>query len=369
MIIRRLLRYYYRNAFDAEAGGGGTEAPAVEQAADAAPAAAAVESAPAESGKPSTMLEAMQRVWERDDHGRFAGGVKEVPAAPAPVAAQTAPADPAKAAAQSGQPAAPAAPKPEGEDLLTMPEGLGQKAQERFQKLATANRELAEKFQQAEQQVAYVRETFQSHGVRQDQFEQAVQVIGAMNRGDFAAAQKILSEQLRQVSLLTGQTVTGLDALAEFPDLRQSVDGFQMTEAAALELARMRKTQAAIQQRTQQQRAQQETQQREQQTFQKAQADVDAWTRSMAAQDIDWPAIEEQLLPDIGNLLKGVPPSSWVGVLQAQYSVLKRAAQRFKGSAAPAPAEPTPLRPVGASATQRAPQSMAEAMWGKSLSA
>lgn len=369
MLIRRLL-HRYRNSFDTEpAGGGGAPEPvAAEPVADAAPAPAAPD---AGESKPGSMLEHLQRVWDRDDKGRFAGGVKEVPAAPGdPAAAQAAPADPAKAAAQTGQPAAPAAQaKPEGDDLLTMPEGLGQKAQERFQKLATANRELTEKFQQAEQQVSYVRETFQTHGVRQDQFEQAVQVIGAMNRGDFAAAQQILSEQLRQLSLMTGQTVPGLDALAEFPDLRQAVDGFQMTEAAAIELGRLRKSQEAIQQRNRQQQEQQQAQQREEQVFKKAQADVDAWTRRMAGADMDWPVIEEQLLPDLGRLLQGVPPHAWLGVLEAQYSVLKRAAQKFKGSVAAAPAEPVPLRPVSAGATQRAPQNMAEAMWGRNLGA
>ena len=372
-LLRRHLRM---NALDPDAGGGGGFSP--EPAGDSdGGSAAASPSAPAAQpaapqqqaeAKPGSMLEAMQRVWDRDDKGRFAGGAKQVPSAPGdPAAAQAAPADPAKAGVQSGQPAAPVAPaKPEGDDLLAMPEGLGQKAQERFQKLATANRELSERFQQAEQQVAYVRETFQSNGVRQDQFEQAVQVIGALNKGDFATAQRILSEQLRQVSLMTGQTVPGLDALAEFPDLRQAVDGFHMTESAAVELARLRKTQEALQQRSRAEMEQRQAQQREQETFSRAQADVDAWTRKMAAQDIDWPAIEEQLLPDIGKLLQGVPPSSWLGVLEAQYGALKRAAQRFKGSAAPAPAEPAPLRPIGAGATQRAPQSMHEAMWGQS---
>ncbi len=350
------------NALDPDSGGGGGAPEPVAAPAEAAPQSA--EPASAGEPKPSSMLEAMQRVWDRDDKGRFAGGVKEVPAAPGEPAPAAEPAKPAEVAAAQPAPA-----KPEGEDLLAMPDGLGQKAQERFQKLATANRDLTERFQQAEQQVAYVRETFQANGVRQDQFEQAVQVIGAMNRGDFASAQRILAEQLRQVSLLTGQTVPGLDALAEFPDLRQAVDGFHMTEAAALELARLRQSQSAIQQRAQQQREQQQAQQREQETFTRAQADVDAWTRKMAAQDIDWPAIEEQLLPDIGKLLQGVPPSAWLGVLEAQYGTLKRAAQRFKGSAAPVAAEPVPLRPVGAGATQRAPQSMAEAMWGKALSA
>lgn len=352
-------------AFEGDGGGGSSGGDVVDTV--AAPASApAVESAPAAapaavggaSDAPQTMLDAMQRVWDRDDKGRFAGGVKEVPGGTA--AAPGTPAVPA-AAATPGQTAAPKA----EDDPTAMPEGLGQKAQERFQRLATANRELTERATMLDQQVSYVRDTFQQHGIRQDQFEQAVGVISAMNRGDFAAAQHLLGEQMRQLSLLTGQPVAGLDALADFPDLRQQVDGLQMTEQTAMELARLRKTQHVMQtQRQEQEREHQQTQQRQQQ-FQTAQNGVDAWVKEMAGKDIDWPAIEEQLLPDIGNLLKGVPPQAWLGVLQAQYSVLKRAAGTFSRRAAPA-AEPVPLRPMAGGATQRVPQNMHEAMWGSS---
>lgn len=365
--LRRLFRRIVMfQAFEGDGGGaaGGdvvdTAAPAPAPAADSAPTPAPAEGGAADA--PQTMLDAMQRVWDRDDKGRFAGGVKEVPGAPAAAPGAPAAAPAATAAPVPGQ--QPSAPKPE-EDLTAMPEGLGQKAQERFQKLATANRELTERASMLDQQVSYVRDTFQQHGIRQDQFEQAVGVISAMNRGDFAAAQQMLGEQMRQLSLLTGQPVAGLDALADFPDLRQRVDMLQMTEADAMELARLRKTQHVMQtQRQEQEREHQQSQQRQQQ-FQQAQNGVDAWVKEMAGKDIDWPAIEEQLLPDIGNLLKGVPPQAWLGVLQAQYNVLKRAAGTFSRRAAPA-AEPVPLRPMAGGATQRVPQNMHEAMWGSS---
>jgi hypothetical protein len=330
-------------------------APDVVSAPVAASDVAAPASAPADG--PRTMAEAM---WLRDEQGRFTGRAEPGKTQAEPGAAVPGAATAAPAAA----PVVPAAVKPE-DDITAMPEGLGQKAQERFQRLATTNRELSERVTSLEPQVNYIRDTFQQHGVQQEQFEQAVTVIGALNRGDYQTAKQILIDQLRHVSLLTGEPMAGVDALADFPDLRQQVDGLQMAEQTALELARLRKGQQAMQQHQAQQNQQREQQQASEREFTQAQTAVDKWVRQMAAQDIDWPVLEEQLLPDIKNLLQGVPPSRWLSVMQTQYSVLKRAATTFRRSAAPNTPAVNPLRPSGAGAPQRAPTSMYEAMWAK----
>ncbi len=328
---------------------------------DVAAEAVTPDPAPAvDPAAPTSMEEALARHWERDEKGRFAGGVKEAPADP------TKPAEPA--AVKPAEPVAKPADKPaEPEDLTAMPEGLGAKAQERFQRLANANREASEQlnyvrsvFKSPEhfQQAAEAVRVFEEHQIQPQQFQQAVGFLAAINRGDFAAAQQVLVEQLRQVSLMTGQTVPGVDALAEFPDLRQAVDGFQITEAHAVELARMRRIQQAQQQHHQQTQQVQQSRQAEEQAFRQGQAAVDKWARSMAADDIDWPNIEDKIVPHIPELLQGVPPQRWVSVLQAQAKLLKSAIPTFRQPVA----EPAPLRPAGAGAPQRAPASMHEAI-------
>lgn len=331
------------------------EAPAIESP---APDVAAVDAG--QEAAPQTMQQAMERAFNRDEKGRFAPKAEEAAAAEAAAAAATpGAAKPAAPAVPGQQPAA----KPADDDLLTMPEGLGQKAQERFQRLATTNRELTERTQELDRQVSYVRETFQQHGIQREQFEQAVQFIGAINRGDLQSAQQLLVQQLQHISLLGGLPMPQIDPLSEFPDLRERVQTLQISEQDAIELARHRKGQALLQSR---QQAQQQTEQQaaqRRQTYDRAKSDVDAWVKQQAASDIDWPAIEAQLLPELKNLLEGVPPESWLGVLKAQTNVLKRAASTFKASAHAAPA-PNPLRPAAAGASMRAPTSMHEAMFG-----
>lgn len=348
-MIRRLILHVYCRPADGEGGDLGGSAPVVEAPA-AAPAAPAAE-APA----PASMLDALNRHWSRDELGRFAS-----PAEKAAAEAAAKPADAQKPADPPKQPDAP-------EDITAMPDGLGQKAQERFQRLASTNRELTEKAQSLEAQVGYIRDTFQTHGIKQDQFEQAVGFIGAINRGDYQAVEQALLGQLQQLALLTGKNYGGAaDPLASFPDLRQKVDGLQIAEADAIEVARLRQQQAQRQQADQSQRQQIEQEQGQQQAVQAAQNDIDTWWKQTASADLDAPAIEAQLLPHIPTLLQGVPPQSWARVVKAQYQILKNAAGAFRQSSG-SPAIPT-LRPTGAGAQPQArPQSMQEAMWGRRL--
>jgi hypothetical protein len=365
-LLRILLRLFLSTArlgiVEGEGGGGpaldvgqGGEAPSADVGAGAAPAANA------EPAAPTTMLEAISQGMARDELGRFKG--KE--GAPAD------PAAPGQPAAVQAEPSAPAAPvKPDApEDLTVMPEGLGAKAQERFQKLANGIKERDDQLQQAQQQLSYVRETFQNNGITQEQFEQAASVVGAINRGDFKAAQQILTEQLRQLSLMTGETLPGVDALAEFPDLRQKVDSLLIDEATALETARYRKQQSALQQRQQAQQQSQQAEQAHGQAVQSAQIEVDRFCKRMAATDLDYSAIEKLLLPRIPKLLQGVPPSQWPALVQTQYELIKESGLAFRQPAAAAAPAAAPLRPMGAGSGQPKPTSLEEAMWGRRLSA
>jgi hypothetical protein len=156
-----------------------------------------------------------------------------------------------------------------------------------------------------------------------------------------------------------------VDALSEFPDLRQRVDGLQMTEADALEVARLRAQQAQYQQaqQSQQQAASQQAQQAQQ--VQRAQDSVDQWARKLAAQDLDFPAIEALLLPRIPKMLQGVPPQAWPQVLQTQYELIKESGAAFRRAppAAASAQAPAPLRPSGQGGAMPTPSSMYEAMW------
>ena len=256
-----------------------------------------------------------------------------------------------------------------GKDATAMPEGLTPKAQERFQTLANTNKELAAKVQEFQPMVESaqaLQQTFVEHGVQREQFDQAVNVIGLMNRGDWQGAQQVLEEQLRLISLHTGRPVNHVDALQGFPDLREQVDGLQLTEQNALVIARARAQQDAQQQAQQTQQQQERQAQQTQQAVQEGQRAVDTFAKSKMKTDLDYAKIEPLLMEQLqGGLLEGIPPSRWAAVVQKTYDLVKQSAAMNRSPSTGGGV----LRPSGGDPVKAAPKNAFEAMWGSSPAA
>lgn len=260
-------------------------------------------------------------------------------------------------------------------ELTVMPEGLTPKAQERFQALANTNKELTGRLEAATalaggnpdavvpmlQSAQALQQTFQQHGVTRDQFTQATEAIGLLNRGDMAGFQRMLENQLRQVSLATGKPIGQVDALAEFPDLREKVDSLQLTEQDAIEMARNRATQQT--QRQQQQRQQQEQQQEQagEQANHAGRLSVDEFCKKTMKTDLDYARIEPILLQQIKDgLLDEVPPNRWAAIVEKTYGLIKQTSV----SARTGQPSMQVLRPNGGGSPKEQPKSAYEAMWG-----
>lgn len=372
MALPQKIQRPYRNDEPGADGTGDTVAAPGAPAADAAQAPD-TGTAPPTADKPASMMEAMfpkkeatpeeQAAAEqraRDEKGRFATKAPVDPNAP--------PADPTKK------------PPVDPNELTKMPEGLTPKAQERFQALANTNRELSSKLEAVSslvggnldavapmlQSVQALQQTFQEHGVKREQFDQGMEVIGMINRGDLKGAKEVMLEQLRLISLATGEPMGTVDTLAGFPDLRQAVDSLQLTEAHAIEMARARTVQTGQQQAQQRQQQEQQTQQQSAQAIQSGQMAVDKFCKAQMSTDLDYAKIEPLLLKEIQEgLLQGVPPQAWAGIVEKTYRLIKQtsAMARVGGSST------SVLRPTGGESPTAKPKSAFEAMWGKSAPA
>lgn len=355
MMLRLFRRFVVMNAFEAEGGGGG----AVETPAAEAQPAATIDTGgntapPAQAEvKPASMLDAIEQGLKpkteegraRDEQGRFVKTAAEQ-AAEAQAKAQPKPVevvDPTK--------------KPE--DKHVMPEGLAPDSAKRFQTLVNENKEYAQKLDMATRQVEYVKQTFSEHGIRQDQFEQAASVIGMLNKGDYEGAQRVLLNQLEQIAVMTGKPIGMVDALASHPDLRQKVDSLEMSEAAALQVARARGMETAQQRQLEQQTQQRQSQEQAQREHTQGLDAVDQFCRQMQQADIDYPAIEKILLPQIKAITDGLQPSQWAGAVRNAYNLIK--ATPFQR---PVATTPNVLRPTGTASPASKPRDMREAMFG-----
>lgn len=368
-----LLRRLYRNAEPGVDGTGAdattaAPAPATEAAPSPAPApeasdAAAVPAAdstaapaPAvDPNAPKSLLDAISSAVDGDkpavDPVATAADAKKEGDAPVVDSAK----DPAKDA------------KPE--DLTVMPEGLGAKAQERFKALANVNKEVTQEVENLRAQTEYIGTTFKEHGITREQFELASGLIGAMNRGDWKTVITGMQDQMRQVALLSGQPIEGIDALVGMPDLKEKVDGLQLSPEDAAEIARGR-AQQQIQQRHRQ-HAQQE-QAREQQSaqqqqnharaVQQASLSVDAICKELKANDLDFARIEAALLPRVSELFADLPPAKWPEAFQRQYTLMKSMGAPARGNSAGT------LRAGGANNPVAKPADMFQAMFGEARS-
>lgn len=250
------------------------------------------------------------------------------------------------------------------EDLTKMPEGLAPKAQERFQKLANENKEVKAELENMRSQIQPFYESLTANKVTGEQFTMATTYIGLVNKGDLRGALELMDRERAQLALYLGEPVAGVDALQEFPDLRQAVDQFQIDERHALELAKQRKTTAVTQQRQQQQQEQQMQRQQQEEAWNAGVLDIDNWSKDMAAKDLDYPHVEKLLLQRIERITQTQPPKQWRQAVQDAYDLIKAGAGTIRAAA---PAAAPVLRPTGAGSPATKPKTMAEAMWGNNL--
>lgn len=248
--------------------------------------------------------------------------------------------------------------QPKPEDELAMPEGLSQRAQERFTKLITRVKEHEAQVAEISGTLGQFREMIQSTGTTPQEFSQAIDYMRMVKHGDFDGALRIMDEQRRMLSLAMGRPLPGADPLAQFPDLRQRVDGYQMDEQTAIELARTRMMNQSAQQAQQQQRQTQQQAMHEQQTKQQAIQQIDQLGMQWARSDPDFSVKEEIIIKQLPEIAKSFPPSMWANQVRILYNTISSMPVQQSRQHG----QPAPLRPSGQQAGARQPKSMLEAM-------
>jgi hypothetical protein len=262
------------------------------------------------------------------------------------------------------------------EDVTTPPEGLTPRGQERWSKLTDTLKQKdaqleqrAQEIQQARSEVDTMRGLLREARATPEDFGAALEYIKAVRTGDLATAEKLLIAQLREIQVASGRTIepNALDALADFPDLREAVAKYEITEERALELARARRQEAA---RTAAQQAHQMNAQqvaafvRERDgAVNTIRAMVQAWKES----DLDFGLKEPKIAEKIGRL-KAMPPRFWPSQIKQFYEDLNDAISLTGGLKRPAgpPQGGASARPLsggsGPNGPARAPTTMIEAI-------
>ncbi|PPA76483.1 hypothetical protein C4E15_06725 [Achromobacter spanius] len=320
---------------------------------DAAPAqpsaAAAFLDTITESGE-GTAEEQAQRA--RDAAGRFVSQGDAAPAQTAVPGAQP----PAGAAAPAPQPPAQArTPEQEDADLLA---GIkSERGRARVQKIIEARNE-------AEGGLSAVREMVQAAGMTTETFGQHIEFSRLANSNDpqdLQRAAQMLEQTRADLYRKLGQDAPGVDALSDFPDLAQQVQNLLMPRETALEVARLRRDNQAVQaQRQQHQQAEQETQQFQQAVAQ-AQQSLESYVQTRA-HEIDHPARMKALETYFADPRKlqefatTYQPNQWPAAIRMLYDNVQVAQQQRRPPAAPISSRAGALGRPAVASGQSAPE-------------
>lgn len=240
------------------------------------------------------------------------------------------------------------------ESLYQIPPGLKGQERKAYKALSDHARELESRAtetiterDQVSQRLNGFESILQDAGATPEVLSGHLQYMRMIKGGDYDKAMQWLDGERLALARAIGKPVEGVDLLAEFPDLKEDVDSFQITNERALELANARRMQNAHQQR----QTAAEHQQAENARYAEAQRakeesldGIDSWLKGLAGTDVDFAAketiIKEWLAkPSTTQLLTRLPPDGWLDLIKDKYDSV--------AVPAPLPRVPTPLRPGG----------------------
>lgn len=245
--------------------------------------------------------------------------------------------------------------KPDNDD--EPPEGISKKAQERFRNIVAKVKEKDAEIERISHDLNGIRSMMKETGGKPEDFAKTFEYIRALNHGDLDQARSILEDQIRQLTIATGKPFNQVDPLAQFPDLRERVNAYQMDENTAIEMARHRSAQQQQQQAVNQYQQTQQQQQQIAQSRQQAIAEIDRMGNEWARSDPDYAMKEGMITAQAKLISEQFPPHQWPAQVRLMYQTISSMPMQK-----PQVTTPAPLRSSGQSAGARQPGSMLEAL-------
>lgn len=253
------------------------------------------------------------------------------------------------------------------EDDLKPLEGAKAKTQERFQKVTEGYKAEKERADKLNEEVSRYKESFDS--LRQLGFTDeaaATDLVefsayrNVLASGDAAKFQEIISAQVKQFQDLHGKPIqVSGSILSDHADLQAKVEGLELDEATAIEVARTRNLQARAARESQRQQEQYGEQAKTQEAIQAGASAVAALENEWRNSDADFPVILPLLKEQLPVIAQTFPPSQWEAQFKLQYQVIKKAL----ATTANQNRQASPLRGGShMSASRKPPTSMVEAV-------
>jgi hypothetical protein len=291
---------------------------------------------------------------QRDTQGKFTAKPGETAANPAKPAG-TAAADPNAAVKPGATPAAktdtPKTAAQEADEIIKETGIKSERSQNRVREIVSRSHELQGKAQQLETDITEFRTLVQSSGLHPEEFVGMLETGRLMksgNEADKRLAFDRISAQREQLAKELGIEAPGVDALADFPDLKKQVENMEITPQAALQLAKYKRQE--IQQQQQQQVRQQSQQEMDgfKQSIQQA-SDTATQYFDTRKHEADYEPKMKQIHAKfkdpafIQEFVSSYEPKQWFGIFKMMYDSIVIPSQSRNNNAQPARVRPTNL--------------------------
>tara|TARA_R100001594_G_scaffold136482_1_gene178870 strand:+ start:219 stop:1286 length:1068 start_codon:yes stop_codon:yes gene_type:complete len=256
--------------------------------------------------------------------------------------------------------------KPEAEDsepdLHEMPEGLKPKAEERFQSLVNDNKAKAEYIDQANEALSGMQEAVKQTGLNAEGFGTLMdfaRLANSNNTEDRKEAFKLIKNEYHRQAQFLGEKVEGVDHLADFPELKNRVEDFELSEDDALKIAQAERLMAQHKEQSQQTSLEAERARQSDAEKQTALDEVGVFMNSMKKADIDFEAKNSKLMSMVDDIRRDYPANQWPSVVKHLYGAMGSASnQRIENKKATA----NPVVSSNVSTGDQVPKTMLEAI-------
>lgn len=225
---------------------------------------------------------------------------------------------------------------PNESELYAEPEGLRPKAQERFRALVDNNKQVTQELDLAKNAMSEIHKTVETSGMSPEEFGLMIsyaQMANSNNKEDHDYAFKMIETEYKRMAAKLGVEIEGMepvDLFADYPDIKEKVDGYELSKEDALEIINARKQ---LQPKTQ-----------EQQSFGQAppnltgdaEAKADAiegvknFMANMEKTDIDFKSKESVLLEQVEEIRKNYPVAQWPVIVKQLYNNIGRLGSQNK---------------------------------------
>jgi type II secretory pathway pseudopilin PulG len=215
----------------------------------------------------------------------------------------------------------------------SMPEGITERAQDRFTKLVDANKEKDTQIEGMTNTLMGMRKMVEDTGMSNQEFIDALDTMRTLKANPqegIAKLQGYIDEIARQAGIEVQPYE--YDALSDFPDLKSDVEDMKISREYALEVAKTRRNQ-------QRQEAHRETKQQQESARRNWESERNAalpkigeYIDQISKSDIDWDAKSPLMLEAAAYARDNLPPSKWVPYMQQEYNKITKIATKVAGN-------------------------------------